>query len=775
MTYTPETEAPKLDNLNLIKPEVGTKMKGSRLNDPKRAQELGQKLISQNGERSRKNALLKGQIDGNLPMNPLKLKAAGQSWRTNVNFGEAKASVSAALTPYYDLFTGSKWYFTAETKFGQNVKERNDYSQAITEEADYYVREWDGFEFNMHSMLFEMVTYGKGFVHWPIDQKDWRFQYLAQHLLLVPDNTKAHGSKVTVAVIRQDYLIHELWHLINKPNAENAGWNIQFAKRCIEHAYAPNRGSGGAGSSNGHYDYEAVQQRIKDNDICEGLEAEKIPVFHILVTELNGKVSHFIVPETPIPNGDVKNVTTEKNAVDFLYKGVEDYDNFLHVITPFFFETLDGSWNGANGLAKELYAAIEIKNRLTCATVDSAFLRGSIVMQAVDSTSLEKASLMQIGPFSIIPSGFTIQNNTVSGDIEGPVMVDSLLDNKLQTNTGIWRGRRDKPQGNPRTAEEVRIDFNQSATLSNSAVNRFYLTLDRLYTELMRRLAKDPEFIKRCKERGIPKQALEEIKCVKAHRAVGNGSAFMRQQALKELGPLVPMMPESGRLEWARDTASSTTNSYTAQRYFPNPGDDVGKTDHAAWAALENAALTIGAPVTWTQSQNNVIHAQTHIEFAAAAAQSLQEGGDPMKVLSTLDTVGPHALLHVEKLEGDEIHKTEFKALGEELKRLMSIADELRGEIKRQAQQSAQAQQQAMEKQQQAMTDAEIKLMKAQSDMKIKETKAAQQLEHKQVAHAQKTLLTDAKTAASIAQSQAKMEAQLAQAEAAAAGKETEE
>lgn len=757
-----------LDNHNLENLTNG-KAPSSRLTDPVKAQELGHKLVKDGKTRSNKNATIKGQIDGNRPYNQGKLKATGQAWRTNVNWREAKAAASAALTPFYDLFTGGKFLMEITTKFGNNVKEQDDFSKAITEEVDYHVKdEWNGFDFNMQAMLFEVVTYGKGFlVH--LDPSDWRFEWVQQCYIYAPDRSKANTSKLPVLVMRRDYQIHELWKLITNDKAGDAGWNVEACKRAIEAAYPKNT------NDNSSQDYEAIQQRIKDNDLFEGMSAAVIPVFDILVAEFSGKVTRLIVPEDKLPSRD----GTKSQSVEFLYQAVGEHGSMAEVISPFFFETLDGSWNGATGLGDELFHALEIKNRLNCTTVDSGFLGSSIILQAQDANSVDKASLIQIGPFSIIPPGFAVQQSTVMGNLQGPMLVKRDIDNIIAQNTGIYRPRMDKPEGNPRTAKEVEINYQQGATLSSSAVNRFYLNLDQFYKELVRRLVKDPAFKKRCEDRGIPQQALDKICRVRAYRSVGNGSAFMRQQAQSRVAPLVPLMPEAGRIEWARDTVASEMNQYAAMRYFPDTQDDVLKTDHAYDATIENAVLKMGAPVLWTPKQNNVIHAQTHLQFSSAAAASLQQGGNPIEVLNTIDRIGAHVEVHLQHIEANKYQGDEAKALRAQQKQLAGIADQLRAKIKEEAQAAAernQQQQQAAAIQQgidpatqiaaaKAANEMKIKNAKAAQDMQIKGAKAAQKLQQTAQGHNQKLAISDASAAASIAQQQAKTEAQTETAE----------
>jgi hypothetical protein len=758
-TTTPEQN---IDNLGLANVKEG-KAPQYRITDPKKAQETGHKLVLDNEERTRQDALVKGMLDGNKPYSHARLRSAGQTWRTNVNFMEGEAAISAANTPFYDLFTGSKYLFDIYTKFGANVKERHDFGVGITEEADKFVKKWDEWEFNMQALINEMIAYGRGFLLW-LDPTDWRPEWVQQHRVYAPNQAKALASKLPVLVIRGEYQVHELWRIIESPKAGDMGWNVSFAKRCIENAYPRDR------DNTGNHDYMAIQQRMKDADIYEGMSAPVISVFHVLVAEFDGSVSYLIVPETSMPT----NGASEK-AVDFILERRKSYENFGQAIATFFFETLDGSWNGARGLGDKIRDQIELKNRLKCTTMDGAFIRAGISMQAASAGDLDKASLIQIGAFNIIPPGYTVQPSTIMGDLQGPMLADRLLDQTIASNTGIYKPRLDKPEGNPRTAEEVRLNFQSQATLSSSAVNRFYLRLDRYYTELVRRLKKDKEFIAACKERGIPKEALDKIDRVCAHRAVGNGSPFMRQQALREIGGVVPLMPESGRTEWAMDVVASNTDQYAASKYFASIESDLAQTRDAYDADVENNLIGLGGRAMWAMHQNNIIHAQSHIQFAASSLASLEQGANPVEVSNALDRVGPHIAEHLAHIQKDGYHDQELKVLTQQYEQIAQQADQLKKVIQQQAEQAqenAEKQAEAQAIQQGTDPDTQIQMAKAAADNQRKAEKHAQQMQQKAESHNIKMVTKDATTAATISQMKAKADAQM---KAAAVGKATED
>lgn len=666
-----------------------------RLQDAAAAQDLVQRLLTANRERARFNAKIQGMLDGNPPFSAVTLRNAGQAYRCNVNFLEGKASLDAALTPYYDLFSAAKYYAEVKTDFGDDEQESDRWSRVITEEFDQMLRSYDQFDFNMVGMMHDRTAYGKGYLMWP-DKKGWWFQHIPHHKVLVPDAAKASLSELEVLVVRESYQVHRLWAYIkDKEQAEKAGWNVQAVVNAIANAM-PDDVSANTNDSSA---YEYIQSFMKDKDICEGVRLSTVQAAHVFVREFDGKVSHLIVMENLTQYQDRNKIEPE-----YMFEDYACYDKFSHALAAFFFATLDGSWNGASALGRDIFSPMEIKNRLKCAAIDNSFLRSGITLQANDPEALTKTSLVQFGALNILPPGFSVQQATILGDVEGLLGMDNAIDAMLSSNTGVYKGRLEKPQGNPRTAEEVRLQYQNSATLGNSAVNRFYQELDWFYTEIYRRITMEDhkttgeeneavdKFYKECERRGVPIQAIKKVKYVRAFRNMGNGSLYMRQQAVLQTMQLVPMMTEGGRAAWLDEAISVTAGQDAADRW--NPKRERKPTNQEWDAMIENGILKEGAPVVITPTQNNLIHAQIHIQAAAQAAASLKDGGDPMQVLGFLEMVGPHAGQHLQALSQDKMRKDEFKMLEKQWKDIARLTDQLRDQMKGAMEQRIQGQQQ---------------------------------------------------------------------------------
>jgi hypothetical protein len=726
----------------------------SRIANASDASQIGDSLIFAGQERSRWNARLKGMFDGNPPFSPAKLRAEAQAWRANVNFLEAKAASSAALVPYYDLFSGAKYYSRVQCEYYESPEQTEYCSNVITEEFDYLLKEYDGFDFNMQWMLGDFMRFGRGYLMWP-DESDWRFHCTPQHKVFVSDGSDATPENLELLMVRQSYRVHELYKYIeDRETARTMGWDIDGVVASIVNAMPESYTEPSA-----NYTYEWVQQRIKDRDLLEGVRCSTVGARHLLVKEFDGKVSHFIVDEPRGPQKANRDAARSPVPQNFLYKNIGRFDDFRQIISTFFLETPDGSWNGAQGLGHDLYSMMALKDRLKCATIDLSFMRTGVTLQAKTAAAMQKASLTRFGPVNIIPPDFEVQQAGILGDIQAPLSADRMLDEVIMNNTGVYRQRQEKPQGNPRTAREVELQYQTQAVLSNSGVNRFYLQLDKCFAETYRRVVlprnntdedfasrKAREFIKRCTNRGVPDQAIRNVRCVLAYRNAGNGSIVMRQQNIQSTLPLFGLLPENGKQNFLDYALSSIHGQSMADLFNPKTKESKLPTEDASWAMLENSAIKTGAPVQWNPHQNDVIHAQIHLQAGAQAGASLEQGANPAEVAAFIDGIGQHTSIHLQHLQQSPMRKQEFQTLSAQWKALANVSDQLKKHLSNMAQQDAQQQQ----KTRQAMTDEQLATMQAQGEERRANAKTAQQLRTGAAKTKQKLALADAQTASDI-------------------------
>jgi hypothetical protein len=501
-------------------------------------------------------------------------------------------------------------------------------------------------------------------------------------------------------------------------------------------------------------DYELCQQRLRNNDLYESIRSDVVKAAHVFVKEFDGSVSHLIVPRRDGTNTSTKG---SPGNVQFLYKKQARFKSFRQVMAPVFFDIGDGTWHSIKGLLIKIYPFIELKNRLKCSAADNGFMRASVLIQPKTANVSQRMSLIQIGAMTLLPpsSEYDLPQVQLGGSIEETLLLDRAFDNQLSSNIGMYRPTVRKEQGNPETATKVLADQAKEAMLNKGAVNRWYSQMDFVGEEIFRRMANSKlnednggpndmalDFQSRCRERGVPSSALKKA-IVRAFRNIGNGSIFMRKQAITELLPWAGLMPEAGKQNLLDDTIAITANQDFVARYNPKRELETATADERAYAMLENGVLKSGAPVARTGTQNDVIHAGTHLEAGAQAAGSLEQGANPAEVAAYLDAIGQHTAQHLQPLAGNPARKQEFTLLQKQWQELAKIADGLNKMLMQQAQE----QQQAQGQQQQMITDAQLDEQKMQLDAQRKDEKQAHDMRRKEVAARQKLVINDAMAA----------------------------
>ena len=677
----------------------------------------------------------------------------------NFNTLEAKAYLSSALVPYYDLFASAPHHIEV-TLDERDPNLRDDWSRITTEELHRSVSESTWFELNMWKVLYDYVGFGKGFLVWP-DNVTHRFKRVSWDRVLFPDQTDVDPQEWEYFAVIWHYNAHDLYRRVrNAERAKSMGWNIDATMYAIQTAakYEPSNLN----------DWVGIQRELQEHDLTADSRCEKIVTAWLFVKEFDGRWSWMVVPILSLLDPQHKKVNKELHG--FLYKRVGIYESIDQIIAPFFFEVFDGNVNGLSGLGKDIFVPMQLKDKMACSKVNNCFLRSSVLMQANSATGRQKAALVQIGNVTVIPEGYDVQQSTILGDIESTIAVGRDFDLMLQANTGIYRPQFEKPQGNPETATAASLRFQQGTVLGNSAVNRFHRQLDCAYAEMYRRILKSGE--KEAKQfrdwvtaRNVPAEAMSKILNVRSYRNIGNGSAFLRQTNLASLMAIFPELPEDGKQNFLEKFVAAYGGQNLVESLVDTPmRQQVPSQDN--WdATQENAALKQGAPVIWIPSQNDIVHLTVHAQALGQALQGVEQGGDPAEIVRFGMGVMSHVQSHFQSLQRKgrkkqvETFNFVYKQLGGGVEQL---ADQVRQAQQQQAQQ-AQRQQEVMTNEQlnefEVRHKAELSTMKTRHQMELRQAAADQKSTISGANARQKLVLSDLTSAAKIRRSDAESQA----------------
>lgn len=742
----------------------------TRLQKANRARDIVDRIVADSDQRDRFFRKLRAQLDGNPPYNQSELVRNGQAYRANYNTMEAESMQDTAVSPHYDIYNAGQVYFHIaydQKKIAQSPELVDGYSKTVTAIANRMVDEWYGFDANNQPCISDTVWFGKGFLMWE-DEQNWRYKYVAQHRVKVPNTASNNIDELTVMVILQDYRLDELWGYIkNAKESEARGWHSKTVMEAISNAQPKDPQT----SATGDVDYMAIQQQLNDNDIWFGYTNEQVRCAHIYNREFDDKITHSIITLDRLKRNEGNRDEPKSHAEaqqqardnppefqdDFLFQKVGQYDNWRQAIAPFFLKNSSGSWNGSSGLGKSVYAMLQVKNRLECSTDDLAFIATMIGLQSKSGKSMEQAALIPFGPFLQIPPDFDVQQATIRGNLEDPLSCITHKDQLLQRNTGVYRQPlMDRDRGNPPTLGQVQLAYQDRAQLTNSMVSRRYRDQDKCYTEVVRRMFMDDEFKKRCRAQGLPDECLkhENVDSVKASRVIGNGSPQNRLLAIQQTGSVFNRLPEGGQNNWIDDLIAAAGDKTLVDRWNPRPSSKSGN-DHQRMAELENGVIAAGGAVNPSDTDNDVIHLDQHIAAKALALQSAQQGADPLKIVDFVDRMGGHEQTHWQRLQQDKSREAQFKALAQTNMQLVKMADELRGHVDKSMAQRQENAQKARQAQMDPMT--QVKVQQTRQKMAHIEAKFRQSYQNKELQAEQDRrkaeqdmILKDATTAAEI-------------------------
>jgi hypothetical protein len=686
-------------------------------------------------------------LDGEPPFSNSQLKALGQGYRANLNFGEAAGAMEVALSAYSDLVNSVDKLAQVKTSFG-DASERVEWENIISEEFHRTLTDWDEFFYKQQLLAHQFVAYGVGFAYFD-DNRNWQWGVSGLRDFRVPRGTAASDTKFEIATVERNYMAGELYQFIENPKvAAELGWNVEETRRALLHSVE-------IGNATGR-DWERLQEELKNNDLMYSHARSKvIRCVHYFVKEFDGTISHYIG-------------TRAGDTDDFLFKKPSRFQHANEAFVLFSYGIgSNGLLHSIRGLGYKLFPFIQLSNRLRNAVVDGAMLSSALMIQPTTGEDISNLTLMYNGPLSVLPPGLNVVDRAAPNLAGNVLPIVRDLDNVRMNNTGSYNPRQTVYDGGSRTATEVQAELAQQSILGTQAMNLYYVPWQKLLAEQFRRLATvkyradEPggreaiDFRKRVEARGVPWKAVEQVYRVTAVRAVGAGSSGARLLAFNEFMQILPRFDEVGQRNLIRDRVAARVGYDQVDRYIPKGEIERIPVD-AKIAELENDAMQGGRAVSVNPGENHAVHARVHLEDSIRFLQALQQNQvDPKVAVSYLQLQYPHTMAHLQQLASDPTRKSEVGAANEVLNQMREAIQNIGNQIAAQERRNAQMQgqmggQQGIDpklaaqlqkaqldsqiKMEQAKLDQQLQMADSQQKMAIRDAEAAQKIRQKSLA-----------------------------------------
>ena len=219
-------------------------------------------------------------------------------------------------------------------------------------------------------------------------------------------------------------------------------------------------------------------------------------------------------------------------------------------------------------------------------------------------------------------------------------------------------------------------------------------------------------------------------------------------------------LPEGGKINLLKDYIAAQVGQQMVNRYLPTQIQSSKIQDQAALAVLEHASLRQGNMPLVTDTQDQIVHIDTHLAAVNEVAASLQSGGNPQEILLFMQGVGQHVQQHIQRLATDPSRKRQVEAYLQNLQELAKTIEQL-GQMLQQQQQAMAQQQQAQAIQQGSDPRTAIKNAEVQSKIARQDAETMASIQRQNTKSTADLAFRNAKTTADIQRANAIAESNL--------------
>lgn len=605
-------------------------------------------------------------LDGGPPYLEKELREANMMGMTNLNFGGAEQSLERAMAPYYRLVQGSETLVDVKTLYGPE-DERHEINAILSEEISLTVRQSETFSIETLMTVQKFVKDGVGVAFFP-DEDDWRYRGAGLGQFYFDRQRMACESDQEIVCAREEYSVTRLFAAIKDLElGEETNWNPKVVREAIVK---------GANEGLRFDDWERLQDELKNNDIYATQICPPVQVVHGWIKEFDGTWSHYMITEEAL------------GSKEFLYKHRGKYQSLSEamVLFPYGLGT-NAKVHGIRGLLYKIFPMEQQRNRSISRLIDQGMLASSMVLQAQDEESLNTTGLQYFGNTAVIgPEWKAVQ--IPMPDLQRSVIPSIELMEQIRNDRSSGYTSESVFDGDQRkTKFEISAHLEQSAQLSDSAMDFFYAPFERLLRESVRRIsrrdyvAQDPggkearELRLRLVKRGVPLEALYRIdhKATRVVRSIGAGSPSAKTLAISRMEEMYPRMDDVGQANFNRIKTVDVVGVANADLFFPRSG--VRRTTaETSIAILQNNDLLEGKQLPVLPSDNHLAQAREHLKPLIEIYQAVEENQVPIAEAAVqIQFLYGHAAEHVDLVSGDPAVQEEAAAMRDIMQKIGEI------------------------------------------------------------------------------------------------------
>lgn len=632
-------------------PDIGKNLKprNRAIKDAAQAKNIITSLEVNNRHRNIKNARIMAKYNSERPYTQDALKQDGLDWKSNFTTKPLPMLIDKVAPRFVQAIQSMKYLTNAH--FPEDMPGANKKTEAFRRELTNLVRQKPGWNNLLTEIAQENALFGFCACGW-LNQYEWFPKFVRQDEFFVPTGTKQHSDSSQIVVLKEKYLIHELFELISdREAAEAAGWNLEKVVAAINNAAPENRR---AKYSNWERLYEDL---IRESNVGISHEqgARIIETWHLLARETTGKVSHYIFVA---------------NQFDELYSKEDKFKNMSDATTFYSFQHGNGNIHGSKGIGREIYSLAAMLDRARNEIVDRLNLSGKLVIQG-DVKALKKFRMQVVGNTILIGKGFDVLDRKVDGAVEPFLQLDQFLTSLLDQIAGATTPR--VFEGERVTKAQVDFFAQREGESKDNIIARFLNQFADMMTTIQKRSC-DPNTSEAdaldMQRRLLLVMSREELNSISGQRVAETVKDYtdLERQQIVLIAQEARGNPLYNGKEIERQKLTALVDEQFADAVLLPDNDPTVQAEQSRQQMLELDLLTRHATqIPVSPRDDHMIHLQLLVPALESTAKEVVS--DPSHV-ETLKAIHAHAMQHFQMATQQGVDKNALAPIGDLLNHL---------------------------------------------------------------------------------------------------------
>lgn len=652
----------------------------SRVRAVAEARALCHKMWTDGEARRQQQVRLRAQLEGGRPWDAKKLEERGESWRSNHNFGDARAMKDRARTSYWQMTHNVPTLVSVTVK--SRAPQGEAWARVMADAFEAFHHRWgEDFIVQDFALIDDFITYGwAGFTF--TDPFSPRWEHIPHGDWLFPKDCPISQSKWDMVGLRRETSISDLWNRIRTKeqakDAEQAGWNVKAIRQFLIRLRQETQGMAQGD------DWNRLQDELIQNDLGASTAfGSNARLYYLFVREWTGKISLRIMPES------IHGVEGQSEKEDYLFESEAVADAWSQVIGLIFYDIGNKKVHGVKGFAWRNHGHAMLINRLRNRLVDQAnFNSGLNFARNGPAEGSARPVVENYAGFNVFPQGLT--QITTYAPMQPAMDVMSMLERNQAENNAIYREQSQQIK-ETETATQANILANIASQVDEAQGSLYLSQKGRVqYAEVFRRLRANTSdedaqaFRAYCLEYGrdfgLSAEVLDSVEVeVQSSASPSLASPFAREQAWTKT---LALRNEPGmNRRWIMAQYVASVHGAQAVAKILPPEDRPMSASSQRMAMMENLAMGDLAAMPVDEMDDHVMHTELHMQPVEAAVQHfVQTGqGDPQRL-----TVGQLALEHIRQhLQMLELDSTKKEVLRELVRRFQAAVSVFEGMMRR--------------------------------------------------------------------------------------------